>query len=33
MLSTFRAGYFTFASSFGCWCDAYYYFRPCGRLC
>ena len=32
MFSAFRPGYFTYASSFGCWCYAYY-TRPCGVLC
>ena len=32
MFSAFRYGYFTYASSFGCWCYAYY-FRPSGELC
>ena len=25
MFSAFRFGYFTYASSFGCWCYAYYF--------
>lgn len=33
MLSSYRPGSFTFASSFGCWCHAYYYPGPCGGLC
>ncbi len=32
MFGSLRFGYFTYASSFGCWCYAYY-FRPSGRLC
>ena len=32
MFSAFRYGYFTYASSFGCWCYADY-FRPSGELC
>lgn len=32
MLSAYLSGSFTFASSFGCWCDAYYP-GPGGGLC
>ena len=32
MFSVYRPGSFTFASSFGCWCYAYYP-GPCGGLC